>query len=283
MAVGTGSSVLGRATKGVIDWLLDGRWTRDPVSQVGRYLFHRANGDNDQDMARNGELALLERLPTLFAGRPAVVFDVGANLGDWTRSAHRRLAPGSTIYAFEPVASVYAELQPKLAALEPGTRVVATNAALSDRDGCAEIWMYGGGASALHDRSFAALAGVPARREEVRLVCGDTFCREHSIERIGFLKIDVEGHELAVFRGFAGMLAKGRVDALQFEYGGTWIDARSWLRDAFELLQGHGYALGKLFRGGVHWYPRYAVNLETFQYANYVAVRPPWQESLSRS
>lgn len=274
-------SLFRRAGRSVIDRLLHWPWARAPLQVVGRYVHHRASGDNDDDMTSNGEFELLERIGKLLAGRAAVVFDVGANLGDWTRSIHGHLAPESTIHAFEPVATIFAALQRNVAELPSAPRVELTNAALSDRDGHAEIWVYGGGASALHDRGQTAMREVAALREQVRLLSGDDFCRARAIERIAFLKVDVEGHEIAVLRGFERMLAEGRIEALQFEYGGTWIDARSWLKDAFELLGAHGYTLGKLHPGGVRWYPQYAPPLETFQYANYVATRPAWREPLS--
>lgn len=278
-----GSETLDRAVKGVLDRLLDWRWTREPVRRVGRYVQNRANGDNDAEMASNGEFALIAKLTKLFAGRPVVVFDVGANLGDWTAQIRPGLAPGSSLHAFEAVATVFTQLERNLAALGPGAPIATVNAALSDADGQAEIFVYGelAGSSSLHERDARQLGVDPARREVVRRLRGDTYCSQHSIERIDFLKLDVEGHELAVLRGFARMLGEGRIDSLQFEYGGTWVDARTWLKDAFELLQTHGYAVGKLCPHGVRWYPRYEQRLETFQYANYVAVRPEeWRASL---
>jgi hypothetical protein len=38
-------------------------------------------------------------------------------------------------------------------------------------------------------------------------------------ERIGFLKIDAEGHDLEVLRGFAAMLKASRVDLVEAEVG----------------------------------------------------------------
>src|SRR5262245_23005458 len=276
--MGSGSELLERAGRFAVDRLLRWRWSRRPTERFGRHVVNRTNGDNDDDMETNGELALLRRFPALFAGGPVVVFDVGANLGEWTRQARTGLDAGSTVYAFEPVKDLFSRLEAQLVGLGPGPRVVCVNAAVSDADGEAEIQVYGGGASGFHQRTPSQGLEVP--RERVRCLRGDTFCREGAIERIGFLKIDVEGHEIAVLRGFERILAARRIDALQFEYGGTWIDSRSWLKDAFELLQGHGYVVGKIFPSGIRWYDRYEVGLESFQYANYVAVLPAVRDVL---
>ena len=276
-------STLERVVKGALDRLLEWRLAREPMLRLGRYVKNRVDGDNDENMATNGELALVRGVQALFAGRPIVVFDVGANLGEWTRRLRPGLASGSTLYAFEAVGRIFRELERNLSTLGPGAAVVPVHAALSDADGSAEMFVYDelGGTSSLHERDLALLGAAEAKREGVRLVRGDRFCAEHGIERIAFLKLDVEGHELAVLRGFERMLGEGRIDALQFEYGGTWIDARVWLRDAFEWLGKQGYCIGKLIGQGIRWHPRYEPRLETFQFANYVAVRPEWQARLS--
>ncbi len=46
---------------------------------------------------------------------------------------------------------------------------------------------------------------------------GDRFCTKHSIEHIGFLKIDAEGYDLDVLTGFARMLSEGRIDLAEAE------------------------------------------------------------------
>jgi len=278
--MGSGSELLERAGRFAADRLLRWGWSRRTTERFGRHVVHRADGDNDDDMATNGELALLRKLPALFAGGPVVVFDVGANLGEWTRQVRTGLDAGSTVYAFEPVGALFSRLEAHCAELGPGPRVVCVNAAMSDADDEAEIQVYGGGASGFHQRTLPGSQGLQVPRERVRRMQGETFCRDGSIERVGFLKIDVEGHELAVLRGFDHMLAARRIDAIQFEYGGTWIDSRSWLKDAFEMLQGHGYVVGKIYPSGIRWYERYEVALEKFQYANYAAVLPAVREIL---
>jgi FkbM family methyltransferase len=52
-----------------------------------------------------------------------------------------------------------------------------------------------------------------------------------------FLKIDTEGHELAVLKGAKKSMAAKKVYGIQFEYGGTWIN-QGTLKEAFDLLEG---------------------------------------------
>jgi hypothetical protein len=48
---------------------------------------------------------------------------------------------------------------------------------------------------------------------------GDDFCTEHAIAEIGFLKIDAEGHDLEVLRGFRARLKDARIDLVEAEVG----------------------------------------------------------------
>jgi hypothetical protein len=115
-------------------------------------------------------------------------------------------------------------------------------------------------------------------REEVELTTIDIYCRESSISAIRLLKIDAEGHDLAVIKGAAEMLRRKAIDIIQFEYNQSWIEARSFLRDAFEALQAFGYELGKVTRRGVEFYQGWALELETFVEGNYIACTPAWKQ-----
>lgn len=92
------------------------------------------------------------------------------------------------------------------------------------------------------------------------------------LDDIALVKIDTEGHDLAVLRGAVPLLSAGRIAAIQFEYNHRWVFARAFLRDAFELLQSAGYRLGKLTPLGVEFYPGWDPELESFVEGNYVAL-----------
>ena len=58
-----------------------------------------------------------------------------------------------------------------------------------------------------------------SERRQVEVQTGDAYCTRHRIERIDLLKIDVEGAEHLVLRGFERMLHERRIEVIQFEYG----------------------------------------------------------------
>ncbi len=43
------------------------------------------------------------------------------------------------------------------------------------------------------------------------------------------------------------MLASGKIRRIQFEYGGTYIDASILLKDMCELMSSHAYRLHKIY------------------------------------
>ena len=76
---------------------------------------------------------------------------------------------------------------------------------------------------------------VPALTlEVVRL---DAFLSTRGIAHVDLLKLDVEGAELSALRGLGELLAPERTEVVQFEYGGTTLDAGNRLGDFFELLE----------------------------------------------
>ena len=256
----------------IIETTLDLSLNRKAQERLGRFILNRARGENNDDAESNGEYALLDRL-SCQTNNNAVLFDVGANKGEWIMRAYPKFGLQSSFFAFEPVAATHSFLQTKLAALS-NTRIKTVHLALGDTNGSIEMNVSGvlAGSNSLHQRT-----GVKVKHDQVELVTvqrGTDFCRTHMIDRITLLKIDTEGHEMAVLLGFADMLAIKAIDLIQFEYGGTWIDARTLLKDAFSLFNENGYRVGRLMRDHVEWQPDYRQEFENFSYSNWIASLP---------
>ena len=236
---------------------------------VCRVYVDRFRGENNRDTRLNGEAWIVrDRLPAA-----EVVVDAGACFGEWAEMA-LAANPDVRIHAFEPTPASFAKLN---AAAFPDT-VTRVNAALSDEPGEAEMHLFEGVAQAnslyVRDGSPEKL-GPQSGRATVELVTLDGYCGRAGIERVDFLKIDVEGHELAVLKGAEGLLGRRAIGGIQFEYGSAFIASRTFLKDLWDLLQKHGYRLSKLYPDGPRPVPRYDLRLENFQYANYFAEPGP--------
>jgi FkbM family methyltransferase len=237
------------------------------------------NYHGGSEIAKSGETWVVSHVvrDALAARSGAVVFDVGANVGDYSLlvAGHLRSA---TIYAFEPSPRTYAELVTHVAPV-PG--IVALPLGLSDTDGTVEFFTYA--VDGVEDRYLSA---IDLRRptlvlpvelsgsEQVEVRTLDGFCEERGIEAIDFLKMDVEGHELSVLRGAQRMLGRGAISMIQFEFGPANIYSRTYLFDFWELLAAQ-YDFFRIVPSGIVPIRSYGEHLEVFLTTNYLAVRKP--------
>lgn len=224
--------------------------------------FHK--NENNANPLTNGEANFLKQ----HRGGFKVIFDVGANVGDWSRLANTYI-PGARIFAFEPFKASFEELQRTKFA---GDNVNSYNMALAERPGTGELFVYelASAFNSLYDRKPVGIAASQKVTVEIQTL--DGFCAGLGIKNIDFLKIDVEGAELSVLRGAEAMISGKRIKAIQFEYGGTYIDARCLLKDIYEFFEGKNYLIHKVFPEELIPMERYDYSQEDFQYANYIAV-----------
>jgi len=172
------------------------------------------------------------------AWQPHMIFDVGANVGQ-TVGRLRLLFPAAQIVCFEPVPAAYARLQHFVA----GDQLVRTHPlALSDAPGEAMIHLHGSIEQCSITPALLAQLDPAAPRLRVPLETLTGFCARQGIARIDLLKIDVEGHELAVLRGAREMLAAGAIDFIVAEAGLTGDNARfAPLHELAEFLRPYGF------------------------------------------
>jgi FkbM family methyltransferase len=227
------------------------------------------------DLERNGELSVLQQFRT---PPPWVVFDVGANVGDWSERA-ATLFPAAHIHAFEIVPDTARVLAERLRDIG-GERVTVNALGLSDAPGQVTV-AYSPGFS---EGSSAALVQAA---EDVRLIecpvsTGDAYCAEHGVERIDLLKVDVEGLEKQVLAGFAGMLSRGAVRAVQFEYGRINASVRFLLGDFYDLFGGYGFEVGKIYPDGVEFKAFDPLHDENFTGPNFLAVQSSETDLIAR-
>jgi FkbM family methyltransferase len=218
----------------------------------------------------NGEYALLRKI----LPRCSMVFDVGSHLGGWAEAA-LAINPQLEIHCFEASLKTHRVLSGH----RPPLPVIANPFGLGAAAETRTLYSFGeaNNANSLYRRSGLAARGFPpqAETETVTLDTADGYCARQGIAAIDFMKIDTEGHELAVLQGARGLMAAQAIGAVQFEYGGCNIDSRVLLRDIFEFLTVVGYVPAKIMRDHVAMVPAYDARLENFRYQNWLAVPSP--------
>ncbi len=169
---------------------------------------------------RNMEYELSFNEDSYFKGlvptdRP-VIFDVGAHQGESIRF-FRDIFPHCEIHSFEPDPISFREI-PECAG------VTKNNVALALKDETAQF--YRQSISHLNSLNRINVASTDSlgyaqtainQQIEVPTIRGDSYMQSNNIQKIDLLKIDVQGAEVDVLRGFGERLAD--VNALTVEIG----------------------------------------------------------------
>ena len=241
---------------------------------------------NNWDSRKNGELLVLrEAIKYCKMASPQsglTVIDAGANKGEYVDMVALQAAAIGVpvwLHAFEPQADCYAQLRARYGEIQ---YIVLNQLALSDRDGEAVIYSdkKGSPLASMYQRDLRAIHLEISQREQVKTVRLASYIRNVGLKHIHFLKIDVEGSEFEVLNGAGEFLQPDFIDFIQFEYGGTNLDARVPLKAFFSLLEPKGFVVAKVMSSGLR-IREYVAWMDNYMYANYVAVSPKAFEHLA--
>lgn len=241
-------------------------------SRYNGFLYNLANkyvnyyrGDENGNMETNGEFRLLREL--IYSKKIKTVFDVGANIGDYTRKIHE-LDKDIEIHCFEPDSISFGKLSKRLNI----RNIYLNNIALNDSVGIRNLY---------HNKEHAVLNSFYSQKEcgspntirkLVKTTTLDKYCLDNSIKHIGLLKIDVEGGEMNVLQGTRRMLKNSAIDFIQFEFGFAAHAARVYFKDFVDFFKKFGYELYKL-KPLKNEKIQYRPELEQTTYSNFLAVK----------
>lgn len=127
----------------------------------------------------------------------AQILDVGANIG-WYAARFAKRQPSSRVHAFEPLPVTHAYLQRNIAINGIADRVSSYNYGLSDASGSFDFFIAP--ASGTNASLVNVAAATDARKVVGLTLTLDQWCSNQQVQP-DFIKCDVEGAELLVFRG----------------------------------------------------------------------------------
>jgi FkbM family methyltransferase len=227
----------------------------------------------------SGETHFLSRyLPAITAAAP-VVFDVGANRGEYALAV-LSIRSDARVVAFEP--------NPELAEVLLGIdspHLEIVRAACADAEG--ETILYSDAQES--GSGFATLVPVTLSLHNVRRTAQykvqaltlDNFMRRKDISTVDLLKIDAEGYELKILSGIAAALARRAIRCVQFEFNAGHALARVFLRDFLDVLP--GYDFFRLAPHGLVALGAYRPETwELFFQQNIVALQPDAKAAMER-
>jgi FkbM family methyltransferase len=171
----------------------------------------------------------------ILCDRGKTSIDVGAKLGMYT---YRLLRHSRDVVAFEPIPL----LATMLGRVFENRPVRIENSALSDTPGRVQMRIpYGKNGEVKFGRSTIESANPLSHDDVDRVENIDVDVKtldQLELKNVGFIKIDVEGHELAVLRGAAKTLEREKPSLLVEANDHHHPDAIAKLR---ELMTGHDY------------------------------------------
>lgn len=170
------------------------------------------------------------------------VVDVGANVGWYTHLFSRAVGPTGHVYSIEPVPPTFEILSHVVGKLHLDN-VTLLNVAISDRDGRASMQVPLG-RRGMHNYYRAAITAEPDTAPGMIAYDVATRTLDDVIadRTVGFVKWDVEGHELASVSGARALLHRHR-PALLIEVSGDLEEDDSAAAQLRRMLEGLDYSM----------------------------------------
>jgi FkbM family methyltransferase len=163
-------------------------------------------------------------------------FDIGANIGLYAATLCSKKAGNLNVVAFEPIPSTINVLRKTLSLNKVEAKI--ERIALSDADGELVLSAYGDGANNFWVKD-ANSTDIPTLAVDKTTL--DCWVAEHSSLIPNAIKIDVEGHELAVLKG-ASKTLRAHKPALVIEcHCASWDELEVSRKEFIALLDSFGY------------------------------------------
>lgn len=170
--------------------------------------------------------------------------DIGANVGALTLLLAKLVRPSGRVYAFEPGPPTYKRLITNVG-LNPELQhvVIPANIGLSDSAG--ELYW----SEDMNNRGNAWLLGDSGTRVDVQTL--DSYAAGKNLQRLDYVKIDVEGMELEVLKGGTTVISTFK-PIIYFETLWGYRDIRGFdiFAEIETLLKAMGYNLYRFMAGG---------------------------------
>ncbi len=199
-----------------------------------------------------------------------VIFDIGSNRGDYASAVITSFGSENIhLYCFEPSKTAYELLNTKLS---KRSDVRLYNFGFGDKTETVKLY------SCLEGAGSASVNNAPYHHkdhnlviEEIALTTLDEFCDTHHLQKIHFMKMDVEGYEMNILSGGSKLINSAAIDFIQFEFGFPSIESRVFFKDIFSFLTEKYRIYRSLFDGLIE-IPAYDYKDELYTIQNFLAI-----------
>lgn len=240
------------------------------------------NGFDNGDPCSNGEYETVTKLSLFYK----VFVDVGANTGEFCEKILSS-SEDIIIEAFEANPELIANLETVI-----GDRGNVHQVAISNENGKATLKVHPNdkGVSSLFDRTeMMPRFTNPMQEIGVTLKKLDDYndMITSSVKKTSgkgiFIKIDIEGSELAAIKSAARILDNAFPLFVMFEYSYGWSEAGQKLKEAFHFLDKAKFTMCRITPLGLEKIKFFSLDMEDYSYCNYIAIKNFDLDSYCRS
>lgn len=171
----------------------------------------------------------------------SVALDIGASFGIFSLFMAHFAGREGKVHAFEPGGYSFGELQANVAR-NNAANIVLHRMAASDRPATLKLAPVGGAPVTFSIGDAPDAEEVPAGRVDEAVPPEDA-------ARVGFIKIDVEGYEIAALEGARGILERSRPTVMFEVCADSLARQRQTPADIYGFLAAFGYRFWILERG----------------------------------
>jgi FkbM family methyltransferase len=127
-----------------------------------------------------------------------IVLDIGANMGAHCLNMAKLVGKKGKVIAFEPMKPVFEKLQKNLD-LNKFENVKLEQIALAEKNEIKKIYF---------NHSYTSKKTKSKKTEQIKLMTLDTYFNKNKIEKVDFIKLDVDGYEYKILKGAKKTLKK---------------------------------------------------------------------------
>lgn len=235
----------------------------------------RLSGRNLMDPDQNGEYSVFEGI--LKNKKNSFCFiDGGSNVGNhiikFKSLCEKYEINQYSIFAVEPFPSTIDILKKNLKNIS----YELIDKALGKEAGKINFFFENdtGFSGGLHNGSVSAIKHYYLSNSiDIEQTTLDKIVEKYNLDRIDFLKLDIEGLEYDALLGAKKTLSEGLIDYIQLEYNQTWIEGGGTIQKVLSLAHSNSYKLYRIRKNDLLAIPEYNFNLEDFVISNLLLVR----------
>ena len=216
----------------------------------------------------SGELFSIQYVAKhMSADKNSIVFDVGASKGEFSLKVLEYFDKNAIVHCFEPGIHIFKELQHTLKKF-PNAKLFNMALGLENEI----VTMYGHtSSSGLEVCSENVRKKAMNYTERVNFMRLDYFCKQHHIDHIDYLKMDVEGCEINILKSAQNMINSDSIDFIQFEFNHPSIYLKVFFKDYYDFLSPK-YNIYRILQDGLCPIQNYSEHCEIFANSNYLAI-----------